>query len=73
MKIAELRKLSIEKLNESLADLRNKNREFRFSIANNQLKNIRQIRTIKKDAAKVLTVLNEKRMVSEDKTKEEKK
>ena len=73
MKIVELRKLSIEKLNESLADLRNKNRELRFSIANNQLKNIRQIRIIKKDTAKVLTVLNEKRTVSESKAKEEKK
>jgi len=67
MKIAELRKLDIAKLNEDLADLRNKNRELRFSIANNQLKNVRQLRVIKKDTAKILTVLNEKRTISENK------
>lgn len=68
MKIAELRKLDIDKLNESLAELRNKNRELRFSIANNQLKNVRKLRIVKKDTAKVLTVLNEKRVVAEKKT-----
>jgi len=71
MKIAELRKLDIEKLNESLAELRNKNRELRFSIANNQLKNVRELRVIKKDTAKVLTVLNEKRVSSETKNIED--
>ncbi|MFA6466891.1 MAG: 50S ribosomal protein L29 [Patescibacteria group bacterium] len=68
MKIAELRKLDIEKLNENLAEFRNKNRELRFSIANNQLKNVRQLRVMKKDAAKILTVLNEKRVAIENKT-----
>lgn len=66
MKIAELRKLAIDKLNESLAELRNKNRELRFSITNNQLKNVRQLRATKKDTAKVLTVLNEKRVAIEN-------
>ena len=73
MKIVELRKLDIEKLNESLADLRNKNRELRFSIANNQLKNVRELRVVKKDISKTLTVLNEKRVLAEDKAKEAKK
>ena len=72
MKITELRKLDIEKLNENLADLRNKNRELRFSIANNQLKNVRELRVVKKDIAKILTVLNEKRMLAESKSKETK-
>ena len=70
MKIVELRKLDIEKLNEKLVELRNKNRELRFSIANNQLKNVRELRVVKKDIAKVLTVLNEKRVVAEAKSKE---
>ena len=72
MKIAELRKLDIEKLNEKLVELRNKNRELRFSIANNQLKNVRELRIVKKDIAKILTVLNEKRVVAESKSKETK-
>ena len=70
MKIVELRKLDIEKLNEKLVELRNKNRELRFSIANNQLKNVRELRIVKKDIAKILTVLNEKRVVAEAKSKE---
>jgi len=73
MKIAELRKLDIEKLNENLVEARNKSRELRFSIANNQLKNVRELRVIKKEIANILTVLNEKRTVAEDKVNEEKK
>jgi len=72
MKIVELRKLDIEKLNESLAEIRNKNRELRFSIANNQLKNVRELRVVKKDIAKILTVLNEKRVAAETKSEEKK-
>ena len=62
--------MDIEKLNEKLVELRNKNRELRFSIANNQLKNVRELRIVKKDIAKILTVLNEKRVVAEAKSKE---
>lgn len=62
MKTAELRKLDIEKLNSTLAELRNKDRELRFSIANNQLKNIKEAHTVKKNIAQILTVLNEKRL-----------
>ncbi|MBT6691277.1 50S ribosomal protein L29 [Candidatus Parcubacteria bacterium] len=66
MKIAEIRKLDIQKLNEALADLRNKSRELRFSIANNQLSAVRDLRKTKKDIAKIITILNEKRVVTED-------
>jgi|SaaInlStandDraft_6_1057023.scaffolds.fasta_scaffold236701_2 large subunit ribosomal protein L29 len=65
MKIVEIRKLDIQKLNESLAELRNKGRELRFSIANNQLSAVRDLRKVKKDIAKILTVLNEKRLDAE--------
>ena len=67
MQIKEIRKLDIEKLNEKLSKLRNKAREHRFSIANNQMKNIRDVRVIKRDIAKILTVLNEKRVEAESK------
>ena len=66
MKIAEITKLDIQKLNEALADLRNKSRELRFSIANNQLSAVRDLRKTKKDIAKIITILNEKRVVTED-------
>ena len=59
MKVRELRKLEINDLNKKLDELRNKSRELRFSIANNQLKNVRELRVVKKDIAKIKTKLNE--------------
>ena len=59
MKIQDLKKLEIKDLDHKLVELRNKSRELRFSIANNQLKNVRELRVVKKDIAKILTVLNE--------------
>jgi len=69
MKITEIKKMDITKLNETLLELRNKSRDLRFSIANNQLKAVRDLRATKKDIAKVLTVLNTKRKESENKSK----
>jgi large subunit ribosomal protein L29 len=48
-------------LHKSLAELRDKLRELRFKDANKQLKNIREIRVIKKTIAKILTLLNIKK------------
>ncbi len=59
MKIQELKQLSINDLHEKLAELRNKNRELRFSIANNQLNHVRDLRNNKHDIARILTVLKE--------------
>ena len=61
MKIKEFRKIEADKLKEKLTDLRNRARELRFSLANNQLKNIREIRQVKKDIAKILTILKDKK------------
>ena len=66
MKIKELKKLSPDKLQEKLGELRNKSRELRFSIANNQLKDVRQLRETKKVIAKILTILNSQRIAKEN-------
>ncbi|MBT7552857.1 50S ribosomal protein L29 [bacterium] len=66
MKIKELRQLEIAELNKKLAELRDKTRQLRFSIANNQLSHVRDFRKAKHDIARILTVLNEKREVAED-------
>ncbi len=71
MKMKELKKLENKDLNEKLAELRNKTRELRFSIANNQLKAVRQLRDVKKTIAKILTILNQKRIAKENSTAEE--
>ncbi|MDP2812505.1 MAG: 50S ribosomal protein L29 [bacterium] len=62
MKTIELKKLDINKLQEKLAEFRNKSRELNFSIANNQLKKVRELRVIKKDIARILTILNGQRI-----------
>ncbi len=70
MKIKELNKLNIDELQEKLAELRNQTRELRFSIANNQMKKVRELRMVKKDIARVLTIINSKRQQKEVKVKE---
>lgn len=61
MDLKELKKLSDNELHSRLAELRQKVREFRFSIANSQLKNLREIRQSKKDIAQILTTINSRR------------
>lgn len=67
MKVKEIRKLNKEDLSKKLAELRAKSRELRFSIVNNQLKDLRELRTVKKDIARVLSLLNEQRKIEESK------
>lgn len=65
MKVNELRQLSLADLNKKLVALRTKVRELRFSIANNQLSHVKDLQKNKKEIAKILTIINEKRTLSE--------
>ena len=60
MEIKELRIKEELELKHVLADLRKKLDELVFSDRQKQLKNIREIREVKKDVARVLMVLKEK-------------
>jgi large subunit ribosomal protein L29 len=60
MKIEDLRKLNKEELQKNLEDNRKKAQELRMTLATEKVKNIKEIREIKKDIAKILTVLNTK-------------
>ncbi|MFA5047903.1 MAG: 50S ribosomal protein L29 [Patescibacteria group bacterium] len=60
MEIQELRIKEELGLKHVLADLRKKLEELNFSDRQKQLKNIREIRQIKKDVARVLMALKEK-------------
>lgn len=60
MKIRELRDKSVEELKKLLLDYSDKRLDLNFKIANKQLKNIREIRDLKKNIAQVQTVLLEK-------------
>jgi len=56
MKIAEIRKKSKIELNDMLQSLRSKLRALRFDLASGKIKNVREIRKIKKDIARILTI-----------------
>ncbi len=58
MDFKELKTKSISELHSILAEWRDKLRELRFKDSNKQLKNIREIRAIKRNIARVLTLIN---------------
>ena len=60
MKAAELAKLSVEELNAKLKALKGELFNLRFQHAINQLENPHKIADVKKDIARVMTVLNQK-------------
>lgn len=63
MDIKEIRNKPFSELNHLLGDLRKKLADLKFKVFQNQLKNIREVRVIKKDIAKVMTVLGENKKV----------
>jgi large subunit ribosomal protein L29 len=58
MEIKEIKNKAIGELQKMLADKRDKLRELRFKDAAKQLKNIRELRGVKKDIAQILTLIN---------------
>ena len=60
MKAAELKKLGAEELNAKLKDLKEELFNLRFQHAINQLENPHRIVEVKRDIARVMTVLREK-------------
>ncbi len=61
MDLKELKTKKEADLHNILSDLRDKLRVLRFKDSNKQLKNIREIRVIKKDIARVLSLINNKK------------
>ena len=59
-KAKELRLKPEEELNQLLSESQKKLRELRFNLASGKVKNVRTIRVLKKDIARILTILNEK-------------
>ena len=60
MKAADLKKMSAEELNAKLKELKGELFNLRFQHAINQLENPHKIADVKKDIARVMTVLCEK-------------
>lgn len=59
-KTADIRKKSDEELKKMAAEYRETVRGLRFKIASKELKNNQQMRLIKKDIARILTILRER-------------
>jgi len=57
MKITELRQKPKNELQTLLLEKRERLRVLRFDLASGKVKNVREIRQIKKDIARILTIL----------------
>jgi ribosomal protein L29 len=71
MEFKELKNKKESDLHTTLAKLRGELRALRFKDSNHQLKNVREMRNIKKNIAQILTLLNSGEI--ENKKKEENK
>ena len=60
MKTSELRELGVEELKKRESDLRKELLTARISKSNQQLKNLLKLREVRRDIARVLTIMNEK-------------
>uniref|UniRef100_A0A7C4AJU2 Large ribosomal subunit protein uL29 n=1 Tax=Thermodesulfovibrio aggregans TaxID=86166 RepID=A0A7C4AJU2_9BACT len=60
MKAEKLRDLSIEELREKEGQLRKELFNLRFQLAKGELQNVKRLKAVKKDIARILTILTEK-------------
>lgn len=58
MELKELKSKNEKELRQFLSEARDKLRSLRFKDANKQLKNVREIRALKKMIARILTLIN---------------
>jgi len=64
MKVEEIRKMSDEELSSELASLKEELFKLRFQLATNQLDNPAQIKQVKRDIARVMTIQREKQLAA---------
>jgi len=62
MKIIELRKKPETEIRKMLPDYRERLRKLRFDLTSGKIKNIREIRELRKTIARILTILKEKKV-----------
>ncbi|MCS7163410.1 MAG: 50S ribosomal protein L29 [Thermodesulfovibrio sp.] len=66
MKAKDLRNLSIEELRKKEKELRKELFNLRFQLSKGELQNVRRIRAVKKDIARILTIITEKTKLSSE-------
>jgi len=72
MKASDLRKKSKSELYSLLAELREKKKKLKIDLASAKLKNVKEISKVKKDIARILTILREMELREMDKDKNKK-
>ncbi|MEG0894127.1 MAG: 50S ribosomal protein L29 [Oscillospiraceae bacterium] len=65
MKSSEVRELSVVELNEKLVELKEELFNLRFQLAVNQLENPMRIKAVRKDIARIKTVLRANELKNE--------
>ena len=65
MKIDKIKEMSSPELEKELAELKNELFKLRFSLATNGLDNPMKIKEVKKDIARIKTVLRERELSNE--------
>ncbi|HOK17485.1 MAG TPA: 50S ribosomal protein L29 [Candidatus Paceibacterota bacterium] len=64
MKIKELKNKKSDELLNLLADSRKKLAELKINLASGKVKNVKAVKMLKKDIARILTILNEMKITS---------
>ncbi|PNR97128.1 50S ribosomal protein L29 [Petrotoga sp. 9PWA.NaAc.5.4] len=62
MRVSEMRELTEEELNRELENLKEKLFQLRFQLELGQLKNVSSIKLVKKDIARIKTILKEREL-----------
>ena len=65
MKINEIKKMSLSDLEKELGELKQELFKLRFSLVTNGLDNPMKIKEVKKDIARINTVITEKKLTAE--------
>ncbi len=62
MKIDELREMTLDELMDALVEAKEERFNLRFQVATNQIDNTARLKTVKKDIARIRTVLREREL-----------
>lgn len=65
MKLEEIRDMSREEIAEAISEAKEEQFNLRFQVATNQLDNTSRIKEVKREIARMLTVLRERDMENE--------
>ena len=66
LKVAELRDLSVEEINQKMAETKEELFNLRFQNATGQLDNYKRLRDLKRDVARIKTILRERELAGTD-------